>query len=109
MGDELRFSPGKGFEKKRAGDEKKFFSRPADRNVESAVVFQKGAVEVLSIGHCSREKHEIEFLTLHALYRIDFGMSDGEGKGFFQGIEDCVILKPMRGNNADLIDGKRVA
>ncbi len=49
MGDELRFGPGKGFEKKRAGDENKFFSRSADRDVESAVVFQKGAVEALSI------------------------------------------------------------
>ena len=108
MGNELHFIPGEGFEKKRAGDEKKFFSRPADRNVESAVVFQKGAVEVLSIGHCSGEKHEIEFLTLHAFYRIDFGMSDGKGKDFFQGIEDCIVLESMRRNNADFIDGKRV-
>ena len=108
MGDELRFSPGKGFEKKRASDENKFFPRSADRNIESAVVFQKGAVETLSIGHRSREKHEIEFLTLHALYRINFGMSDGKGKGFFQDIEDCIVLESMRRNNADFIDGKRV-
>ena len=108
MGNELHFIPGEGFEKERAGDENKFFSRSANRDVESAVVFQKGAVEALSIWHCSGEKHEIEFLTLHALYRIDFGMSDGKGKGFFQGIEDCVILEPMRRNNADLINGKRV-
>ena len=44
MGDELCFSSGEGFEKERAGDEKKFFSRSADRDVESAVVFQKGAM-----------------------------------------------------------------
>jgi hypothetical protein len=49
MGNELCFSLGKGFEKKGASNEEKFFSRPADRNVESAVVFQKGAVEALSI------------------------------------------------------------
>jgi ribonuclease HI len=108
MGDELRFSPGEGFEKKRAGDENKFFPRSADRDVESAVVFQKGAVEALSIGHRSREKHEIEFLTLHAFYRVDFWMSDGKGKSFFQSLKDCVILKPMGGNNADLINGKKV-
>ena len=108
MGDELRFISREAFKKKRAGDEEKFFSRSADRDVESAVVFQKGAVEPLSVGYRSRENDEIEFLPLHTLYRIDFWVSDGEGKRFFQGMEKGVVLEPMGRNNADLIDGKGV-
>ncbi len=108
VGDEFLFSPGEGFEKEGAGDEEKFFPCSADCDVESAVVFQKGAVEGLSIGYCGGEKHEIEFLALHPLYCIDFGMSDGERKGLFQSAQDCVVLEPMGGNNADLFDGKGV-
>jgi hypothetical protein len=53
MGDKLRFIPGEGFEKKRTGDENKFLSRSTDRDVESAVVFQKGAMEAFWRRRCS--------------------------------------------------------